>query len=172
MLSVCDVPPLLPLPFDPLQPANPAHANRTSPAAAYARRLPINSSRCIARSTTSSADTMPSGNVGICSLLRGFGKDTNSESAVLSVAVHKAFPELEAVADVGTQVTVPPKLLDPVLNCTVPVGPAPLLVVFTVAVRVTLPPDATLVGLDNTAVVVVALVIVTDSGFDAEVLGP
>jgi hypothetical protein len=62
---------------------------------------------------------------------------------------------------VGVQVAALPKLLDPFLNCTVPVGPAPLLVVFTVAVSVTLPPDAILVGLGVTAMDVVACVTVT-----------
>jgi hypothetical protein len=85
---------------------------------------------------------------------------------VVSVAVHEAFPVVEAVADVGAQVTALPKLLDPFVNCTVPVGPAPLLVVFTVAVSVTLPPDAILAGLGVTVVVVVACVIVTDREFD------
>jgi hypothetical protein len=85
---------------------------------------------------------------------------------VVSVAVHEAFPVAEEAPDVGAQVTAAPKLLDPFVNCTVPVGPAPLLVVLTVAVSVTLPPDTILVGLAVTAVVVVACVIVTDREFD------
>jgi hypothetical protein len=43
----------------------------------------------------------------------------------------------------------------------VPVGPAPLLVVFTVVVNVTLPPETTLLTFELTVVVVVACVIVT-----------
>jgi hypothetical protein len=79
----------------------------------------------------------------------------------------------EAPADDVAHVTAPPKLAVPFMNCTVPLGPTLLLLLDeTVAVRVTLPPDATLVGLDTTADVVAAFVIVTDSGFDAEVLGP
>lgn len=91
----------------------------------------------------------------------------NCDSAVVSVAVQNAAPVVEAVPDVGEQVIALPRLLDPFLNCTVPVGPAPLLVVFTFAVSVTLPPDATLVGLGVTTVVVAACVIVTESVFDA-----
>jgi len=48
------------------------------------------------------------------------------------------------------------------MNCTVPLGPALLLLLDeTVAVRVTLPPDVMLVRLEVTADVVVAFVIVT-----------
>jgi hypothetical protein len=167
MLSVCDPPPP-PLLEPPPQPAIPTtiHANRMRPAAAYPTRLPIDKRRCIARNMISSRETMPSGSTGSCGRARGFSNGTNSESAVVSVAVHEAFPVVEAVADVGAQVTALPKLLDPFVNCTVPVGPAPLLVVFTVAVSVTLPPDAILAGLGVTVVVVVACVIVTDREFD------
>jgi hypothetical protein len=41
-------------------------------------------------------------------------------------------------------------------NCTVPDGPKPRLVVFTVAVRVTGAPELTVVALDETTVVVAA----------------
>jgi hypothetical protein len=104
---------------------------------------------------------MPSGRTGTCGRVRGFANGTNSESAVVSAAVQNAFPEVEAVPDVGVQATALPKLLDPFLNCTVPVGPAPLLVVFTVAVSVTLPPETTLDTFDVTCVVVVACATVT-----------
>jgi hypothetical protein len=67
---------------------------------------------------------------------------------------------------VGVQVAAAPKLLDPFLNCTVPVGPAPLLVVEISAVSVTLPPAATLVTFGVTFVVVTAFVIVTLSVAD------
>jgi hypothetical protein len=54
------------------------------------------------------------------------------------------------------------------LNCTVPVGPALLLLlVLTVAVSITVAPDVMLAGLAVTAVVVVAWVIVTERGIDA-----
>jgi hypothetical protein len=162
MLSVCGPPPPPPPPLpEPLQPAIPeaTHANRIRPAKAYPSRLPIDNRRCIARNAISNTETMPSGSTGTCGRVRGFAKGTNSESAVVSVAVHDAL--VEALPDVGTHVTALPKLLDPFLNCTVPVGPAPLLVVFTVAVSVTLPPAATLARLLVTAVVVVACVTVT-----------
>jgi len=66
-------------------------------------------------------------------------------------------------------ITAVPKLLDPFLNCTVPVGPAPLLVVFTVAVSVTLPPDTMVEALEVTVVVVVSPVTVTLIALDVEV---
>jgi hypothetical protein len=103
--------------------------------------------------------TIHTGLVGIrsrgCGRLRG----TNCESAVVSVAVQDAAAEADAA--VGVQVAAAPKLLAPFLNCTVPLGPAPLLLVLTVAVSVTLPPGAMLVGLGVTVVVVVACVMVT-----------
>ena len=63
----------------------------------------------------------------------------------------------------GVHVAAAPKLLEPFLNCTAPVGPAPLLDVEIVAVSVTLPPATILVTLLATAAEVAALVIVTDS---------
>jgi hypothetical protein len=77
--------------------------------------------------------------------------------------VQNAAPELDAVAAVGVHVAAAPKLLEPFLNCTVPVGPAPLLVVEIMAVSVTLPPATMLATLLVTAAEVAALVIVTDS---------
>lgn len=162
MLRVEPPPPPLP---DPLQPAIPAatQASSTSPAAAYPIRLPIDNRRCNASKAISSKDTMPSGNTGICGRMRvrGCVNGINSDSVVLSVAVQKALPVLEAIPEVGVQLTAAPRLLAPFLNCTVPVGPAPLLLVLTVAVSVTLPPDTMLVGLAMTEVVVVAWVTVT-----------
>ena len=114
---------------------------------------------------------MPSGSAGTFGLRRGLARGINSESAVVSVALQEAF--VDADAPVGVHVTAPPSAADPFINCTVPLGPTLLLLLDdTVAVRVTLPPDATLVRLDVAAVVVVAFVIVTHSGFGAEVLGP
>lgn len=97
---------------------------------------------------------------------RGCGRlnGTNCESAVVSVAVHSA--DAEPIEAVGVQVTALPRLLDPFLNRTVPVGPAPLLVVEIFAVSVKLPPDTTLATLLLTAVVVAAFVIVTFSAAD------
>jgi len=58
------------------------------------------------------------------------------------------------VPAVGVQITAVERLVVPFVNCTVPVGPPPLLVVETFAVRVTLPPEAILVDELVTAVVV------------------
>ena len=84
---------------------------------------------------------------------------TISDNVVDNVAVHDA-AEFAFAAE-GVHVTALPRLLDPLLNCTVPVGPAPLLVVEIVAVSVTLPPAATLATLLVTAAAVAALLIVT-----------
>jgi hypothetical protein len=86
--------------------------------------------------------------------------------AVVNPAVHDAavLPAAVGIHEAGL-----PSVVDPFINCTVPVGPTPLLLVFTVAVSVKLTPDAIFVALDTTAVVVVAFVIVTFSA--AEVLG-
>ena len=86
----------------------------------------------------------------------------NAESVVFSVAVQDA-PAL-LVAPVALQVAAVPRLELPFINCTVPVGPCvELLLDETVAVSVTVPPDAMLVTLEVVAVVVVACVMVTDS---------
>jgi len=55
------------------------------------------------------------------------------------VAVQKAVAVF--VPAVGMHVTAAERVLAPLLNCTVPVGPTPWLVVATVAVSVTLPPE-------------------------------
>lgn len=154
---MCDPPPPPP---ELLQPAIPAakQANRIRPAAAYPTRLLADKRRCIAKNTISSKETRPSGSTGTCGCDSGFDNGTNSESAVVRVAVHNAVVVL--VPAVGVHITALPKLLDPFLNCTVPVGPAPLLVVFTFAVSVTLPPDAMVVALEVTVVVVASPVTV------------
>src|SRR5258708_601649 len=166
MLSVCGPLPLPPPePLEPLlvplQPAIPAatQANRTRPAAAYPIRLPIDKRRCIARSTISSTETMPSGSAGTCGRVRGFARGINCDSAVVTVAVHTVVVVL--VPAVGVHATALERLLDPFLNCTVPVGPTPLLVVFTMAVNVTRPPHAILVALQGTVVVAVSPVTLT-----------
>jgi len=74
-------------------------------------------------------------------------------NVVVSVAVH--VPGVVAVPGVGVQVAAVPSAVVPFMNCTVPVGPAALLVVpVTFAVKVTLPPDAIDVTLGVTTVVV------------------
>ena len=104
---------------------------------------------------------MPSGTARTFGRMRGFAIGINSDNAVVSVALQEA--PVAAVAPAGAHVMVPPTFAVPFMNCTVPLGPALLLLVEEiVAVRVTLPPDATLDGLDTTAEVVVAFVIVTD----------
>src|SRR5713226_9062139 len=79
------------------------------------------------------------------------GGDRNAK-VVVKVAVQNAVAVL--VPAVGMHVTAVESAVVPFLNCTVPVGPAPLLVVETFAVRVTLPPEAILVAELVTLVVV------------------
>jgi hypothetical protein len=86
----------------------------------------------------------------------------SAESVVVSFAVQEAPAEL--VAPAGVHVAVAPKFAPPFKNCTVPVGPtAELLLVLTVAVSVTLPPEVIDPMLEVTAVVVVACVMVIDN---------
>jgi hypothetical protein len=74
-------------------------------------------------------------------------------SVVISVAVQ--VPGVVGVPAVGVQVAAVPSAVVPFMNCTVPVGPARALVFpVTFAERVTLPPDATVVTLGVTTVVV------------------
>jgi len=100
--------------------------------------------------------------------MRSLGRDsvngTSCESVVVNMAVQDA--AAAALAADGVHVAAAPRLLDPLLNCTVPVGPAPLLVLEISAVSVTLPPDTTLVTLGVTFAVVVAFVIVTFSAVE------
>src|SRR5229473_1921360 len=162
-------PPLLPL---PLQPAIPAanHANSSSPAAAYPSRAHFRCSRaaCCARikNKIASPAAIHNGTIQIRGPGCGLAIGTNCDSAVVSVAVQNAFPVVEAIPDVGEQFTALPRLLAPFLNCTVPVGPAPLLLVEIVAVSVTLPPEVIVATLEVTTAVVVAFVIVTLSAVD------
>jgi|SRR6266849_4327629 len=168
MLSVRPPPP----PPLPLQPAIPAanHANSSSPAAAYPSRVHFRCSRaaCCARikNKIASPAAIHKGVTQIrgpgCGLIIG----TNCDSAVVSVAVQNAVPVLEAIPDLGVHVAAVPRLLDPFLNCTIPVGPAPLLLVEIVAVSVTLAPEVIVVTLEVTAAVVAAFVIVTLSAVD------
>ena len=90
------------------------------------------------------------------------------DNVVVSVAVQDAPVVLVAAA--GAHVTALDRALDPLLNCTVPVGPAPLLFVATIAVSVMLPPEMTLLTLGLTCVIVVAFVTVTVSRKGPEAL--
>ena len=81
-----------------------------------------------------------------------------NDRVVVRVAVQNAAAVL--VAAFGVHVAAAPSALAPFLNCTVPVGPTPLLFVFTVAVSVMLPPEVMLFTLGTTCVDVVAFVTV------------
>jgi hypothetical protein len=75
------------------------------------------------------------------------------DSFVINVVVH--VPGVVLVPAVGVQLTAAPSGVVPFMNCTVPVTPGVLFPVpVTVAVKVTLPPEATLVALGITVVVV------------------
>ena len=85
----------------------------------------------------------------------------SEESVVVSFAVQEALALL--VAAVGVHAAAAPRFEPPLRNCTVPVGPcAELLLVLTVAVNVTPPPEETVVAVEVTVAVVLACVIVTD----------
>jgi hypothetical protein len=101
------------------------------------------------------------GMVGIRGIWRGTVGGVRKDRVVGSDAVQKAAAEV--VAAVGTQFIAAPMEFPPFLNCTVPVGPTPLLFVDTVAVSVTLPPDMMVDTLGTTAVEVAAFVTVTVS---------
>ena len=74
-------------------------------------------------------------------------------------------------APVETQFTAAPSVVEPLENCTVPVGPSvELLVVETVAVNITVPPEVITLGLAATPMVVVACIIVTERGLDVPAL--
>lgn len=76
-----------------------------------------------------------------------------SDSAVVNVALQ--VPGVVLVPAVGVHVAGVPSAAVPFMNCTVPVTPAPLFPVpVTVAVKVTLPPEAIVVTLGITVVVV------------------
>src|SRR5690349_18867056 len=82
----------------------------------------------------------------------GAGGGDRNARVVVKVAVQNAVAV--AVPAVGVHVTAAESGVVPLLNSTVPVGPAPWLVVATVAVRVTLPPELMLVAELTTVVVV------------------
>src|SRR5258708_7458139 len=92
-----------------------------------------------------------------------------NDNATVRVAVQKAVAGV--VPAVGTQLTAAERLFAPFLNWTVPVGPTPWLVVATVAVSVTLPPEEIL-KLELVTVVVVAPPVIVRVGGVAFVSGP
>jgi len=161
MLRV-EPPPLLEL--LPPQPASIVAAikKNTAPAYAYCLRLAasiIESINAIVASAVASHARKTNGVFGgRISIIPG----GRAESVVVNLAVQEALVLL--VAAVGAQVAAVPRFEPAFRNCTGPVGPAAeLLFVLTVAVKVTVPPDAMLLALVVTAVVVVANVMVTDS---------
>jgi hypothetical protein len=91
----------------------------------------------------------------------------SSDSAIVKVAVHD--PGVVLVPAVGAHVAAVPRAAVPFMNCTVLVGPAPPLVLpATLAVSVTLPPEAIDVGLEVTVVVVACAVTVTVMALDVD----
>jgi len=105
---------------------------------------------------------------GMRGIRRGKDGGDRKESVVVRVAVQNAAAVLDAA--VGVHVAAAESALDPFLNCTVPVGPAPLLIVATVAVSVMLPPEVMLVTFGTTWVAVAAFVTVNVSGIGPEAL--
>lgn len=154
------------LELPPPQPASTvAVIKKNAAPAAYAYRLRlaasiIESINAIIASAIASHARKTNGVVGGRTLIMPGG---NADRAVVSVAVQDADVVLVAPVDLHVAAAVPRFVL-PFRNCTVPLGPtAELLFVLTTAVSVTVPPDAMLVTLEVTAVVVVACVIVTES---------
>ena len=103
---------------------------------------------------------------GTRSLGMRFGPEGGAQNAkvVESVALQVG----EAAPDTAVHVWAVPRVALPFMNCTVPVGLAPAPVPTTVAVSVTLPPDAMLVD-ELVTVVVVVCPTVSEAAEDVEV---
>jgi hypothetical protein len=128
-------------------------ANRRSPAQAYPRRCDLGKRRKLSRKTASSSvATIHISVGGQFGVARGGASGISIDRVVINVAVQ--VPGVVLVPAVGVQVAAVPRLLAPFLNCTVPVGPALFMAPVTVAVKVTLPPEAMDVTLAFTAIVV------------------
>jgi len=100
-------------------------------------------------------------------VLRGRRSNPGGSEEIVAgrLAVQNAATDGVAVlfAAVGAQVAIP-RLVLPLKNCTIPVGPCnELLVVFTFAESVRVPPEATVRPLGVNTVVVVAWVMVIES---------
>src|SRR5271170_3118362 len=106
-------------------------------------------------------------------MFQGVGDGARNESAVVSVAVHVGGAPVLGLNPIGEpHVTGPDSALELLLNCTIPVGAAPLLVgPVTVAVSVTMPPAMIDDGFAPITVCVGASVIVNIKGVAAELLG-
>src|SRR5713226_1214812 len=168
-LSVCAV---TPLPLPPPHPAMPATANAKSsrPTQAYPRRLAAGRRFRLNRYTISRAHaTIQIGSVRKGGNWCGTPGGVRNDSATVRVDVQKAVAVL--VPAVGVHVTAAERLLAPFLNWTVPVGPTPWLVVATVAVRVTLPPEEML-NVELVTVVVVVPPVIARVGGVGFVSGP
>src|SRR5216683_3097233 len=156
MVSVC---PLLLLP--PPQPAAAVAriARSSRPAQAYPWRLATGKRFRVNRNIIKSKHIrIHIGSAGMRGIRRGSNVGGTKERVVVSVAVQNAAAVLEAA--VGVHVAAADSELEPFLNCTVPVGPTPLLFVATVALSVMLPPEVMLVTLGTTWVAVAACVTV------------
>ena len=84
-----------------------------------------------------------------------FGPDGGARKA--KVVVNIAVQVGDVAPDTGAHVCAVPSAVVPFMNCTVPVGLAPVPVPTTVAVSVTLPPDEILIDELVTVVVVATL---------------
>lgn len=132
--------------------------NSNIPAQAYPSRFAIGRRRRLSKNAISDKHATihigPAGPPrGTFGRRRGVGGGAKSDSVVINAAVQD--PGVELVPAVGVQVAAVPSAVEPFMNCTVPVGPAPAWVVpATVAVKVTLPPEAMEVVLAVTVVVV------------------
>ena len=138
----------------PPQPAMPAatQANSKIPAQAYPNRFAIGSRFRLSRNRISirpaTIHTGPSGTLGMrCG---GPVGGARSDSVVINVAV-----QVVALA-AAVHVAAAPRAVVPFMNCTAPPGAATFIAAaVTVAVSVTLPPEAIDAALDVTTVVVV-----------------
>ncbi len=163
MLSVCVV--TAPLPLPPPHPAMPATAQAKSsrPAQAYPRRFAAGRRLRLNIYAISRAHaTIHIGSVRKGGIWRGTPGGVRNDSATLRVAVQKAVAVF--VPAVGVHVTAVERVLAPFMNWIVPVGPTPWLVVATIAVSVTLPPEEILKDELVTVVVVVPPVIARVGG--------
>lgn len=128
-----------------LHPEMPATAlpRISRPAKAYPRRLASGRRFNLNRYAIASAPKrIQTGCVPKGGIWGGAAGGVRNDRVGLRVAVQKAVaPPAPAV---GVQVAGARSVLVPFMNCTVPVGPAPLLVVVTLAVSVTVPPEVIL----------------------------
>ena len=169
MLSVCPVmpPPPPPPPLPPPHPATPATTMAKSTIAAQAYFLRSTAGMYIRfkrKKRSITAATIPAGSTHTRGVrFQPDGGAMSDSEVVVIVAVHEG-GLVPSKAVCAVHVTGVERLFEPFLNCTVPVGPAPLLVgPMTSAVSVTVPPAVVVVGLAETLVWVAAAVMVIES---------